>query len=173
MTFTNFGTRRADPSDADGIVDAHRDSIRTIGPGFYPTNVVADWEEGLTRDVYLKAMQRGEVFFIATTKAEGQTLVVGFASDYVIEGSTHGASAYVRGSVARRGIGSALFRLAEAHALANGATCIQIEASLAGVEFYKAHGFVELSRGETRLKSGRSIATVSMRKGLVVGQVKH
>jgi hypothetical protein len=61
-----------------------------------------------------------------------------------------------------------LLRLAEAHAVARGATTIQVEASLAGVEFYKANGFVEIGRGETRLISGRSIACVFMRKAVNV-----
>jgi putative acetyltransferase len=164
MNVINFLTRTADRSDADDIALAHRDSIRTIGPGFYPPNVVVDWEEGLIGEVYRKAMDDGEVFFIATGEIDGRQLVLGFGSDYRIEGSTHGTSVYVRGSVARRGIGSALLALAEAHAIANGATSLKIEASLAGVEFYRARGFIETGRGETRLMSGRPIACVFMRK---------
>jgi putative acetyltransferase len=168
MKIAEFETRRAHRSDADDIARAHRDSIRSIGPRFYPPNVVDDWEEGLTGDLYLKAMEGGEVFFIATGKIDGKTLVLGFASDYCIEGSRHGTSVYARGIVARRGIGSALYALAEAHAVANGASTIQVEASLAGVEFYRANGFTEIGRGETRLMSGRPIACVFMRKDLGV-----
>lgn len=161
---TEIETRQAHPSDVNEIALAHRDSIRSIGCAFYPTNVVDDWAEGLTGDLYLKAMDGGEVFFIATGKADDEVLVLGFASDYRIEGSTHGTSVYVRGIAARRGIGSALFGMAETHAVANGATRIQVDASLAGVEFYKVNGFTELGRGETRLMSGRPIACVFMRK---------
>ncbi|MGH9162301.1 MAG: GNAT family N-acetyltransferase [Vicinamibacteraceae bacterium] len=164
MKIANLETRRANPSDADDIALAHRDSIRTVGQAFYPPNVVADWEEGLTGDVYRNAMARGEVFFIATGNVHGHALVLGFASEYCIEGSTHGMSAYVRGIAARRGIGSDLLRLAEAHAIATGATSIHVEASLAGVAFYSANGFTEVGRGETHLMSGRPIACVFMRK---------
>src|SRR3990170_4305457 len=128
-----FETRRADPSDADDIALAHRDSIRSIGAQFYPPNVVDDWEEGLTGDVYLRAMKRGEVFFIATGRVGDTVLVLGFASAYRIDGSKHGTSVYVRGIAARCGIGSILAGMAEAHAVANGATSIHVEASLAGV----------------------------------------
>jgi putative acetyltransferase len=159
-----FEARRARPSDADAIAVAHRDAIRSIGPGFYPPNVVDDWEEGLTGDVYVKAMERGEVFFIAVGEIDGEGAVLGFATDYCIGGSRHGTSVYVRGAAARQGIGSALFKLAEAEAVARGATSIRVEASLAGVEFYKANGFEELARGETRLMSGRPIACVFMQK---------
>jgi len=164
MTIVEYKTRQAHPPDADDIAVAHRDSIRSIGPRFYPPNVVDDWEEGLTGEVYVKAMEGGEVFFIATARIDGKAAVLGFATDYRIDGSQHGTSVYVRGSSARHGIGSALFRLAEAHAIARGATSIRVEASLAGVEFYRANGFNEVARGETRLRSGRPIACVFMRK---------
>jgi ribosomal protein S18 acetylase RimI-like enzyme len=159
-------TRRADPADADAMALAHRDSIRSIGPAFYPPDVVDDWEEDLSGDLYRGAMEAGEVFFIATGTVDDTTLVLGFASDYRIKDREHGTSVYVRGSVARRGIGSAIFRLAESHAIASGATSIHVEASLAGVEFYRANGFIEVGRGETHLRSGRPIACVFMRKEL-------
>jgi putative acetyltransferase len=161
-----FETRRATESDAAAIAEAHLDSIRSLGPQCYPAGVVADWSEGLGPGLYLEAMARGEVFFIAIGEIDGKRAVLGFASDYRIEGSQHGTSAYVRGAVVRRGIGSALLRLAEAHAIARGARSVRIEASLAGLEFYRAHGFIEIGRGETHLRSGRPIACVFMEKQL-------
>src|SRR5262245_42777307 len=160
-------TRRALPSDAAGIAEAHLDSIRSIGPGYYPANVVDDWSEGLTVDVYLNAMEHGEVFFIAIGAIEGRRTVLGFSSDYCIKGTQHGTSVYVRGAAARHGIGVALMRLAEAHAIAAGAATVHVEASLAAVEFYRASGFEEIDRGETQLTSGRPIACVFMEKKLV------
>jgi ribosomal protein S18 acetylase RimI-like enzyme len=167
MKIAKFETRRAEPSDADSIDEAHRDSVWSIGPRFYPPNVVHDWGEGLTGDVYVKAMERGELFFIATGEIDGKAAVLGFATDYSIDGAEHGTSVYVRGSASRHGIGSALFRLAEARAVADGATSIKVEASRAGEEFYRANGFVEMSRGGTRLMSGRLITCVFMHKALV------
>jgi len=158
--------RQADPSDAEAIAEAHRDSIHSIGPEFYPPADVQAWQDGLTGDVYGKAMRAGEVFFIATGTVGGRRLVLGFASDYGVDGATHGTSVYVRGVAARQGLGTALLRRAEAYALANGAERIHIEASLAGYEFYRANGYTETRRGETRLMSGHPIACVSMRKQL-------
>jgi putative acetyltransferase len=166
MTIDDLETRRAHASDVDAIAEAHRDSIRSLGAAYYPPDAADAWEEGLTGDVYRKAMDGGEVFFIATGKVAGTAMILGFASDYCIEGSKHGTSVYVRGIAARRGIGSALLRLAEAHAVANGATSIHIEASLAGVEFYESNGYTEVGRGESRLMSGRAIACVFMRKAV-------
>jgi GNAT superfamily N-acetyltransferase len=161
-----FDVRRAYPSDASDIAAAHYDSIRSLGAGSYPPHVVDDWAEGLTADVYIKAMAGGEVFFIAVAAIDRANMVLGFASDYVREGSQHGTSVYVRGAAARRGIGSALFKLAEAEAISKGATSFRVEASFAGVEFYKANGFVEVARGETHLRSGRPIGCVFMEKAL-------
>jgi GNAT superfamily N-acetyltransferase len=157
-----FCIREATPLDLDALADAHRDSIQTLGPAFYPPQAVTDWQAGITSDLYLNAMRVGEVFFLAVRDG----LVLGFSSDYAIDGTTHGASVYVRGTVARQGVGSALLRHAEAHARAAGATCIEVDASLAAVDFYGVNGFIELGRGDTVLTTGRSIATVFMRKEL-------
>ena len=161
-----FLIRRAEPSDVEEIALAHRDSIRSLGPNFYAPEIVEYWQEAITGELYLEAMDAGEVFFIAVGEAEGRRVVLGFASEYCVEGPKHGASVYVRGLSARRGIGSALLATAEAHALSNGATLIEVAASLAGVPFYEANGFVEVGRGNTRLTTGRSMECVFMRKDL-------
>jgi ribosomal protein S18 acetylase RimI-like enzyme len=160
--------RRADVDDVDDIADAHRDSIQSLGAAFYDPAALAAWQAGISGDLYRGAMKAGEVFFIATGTLDGRQRVLGFSSDYAIEGPLHGTSVYVRGGAARRGIGRALLQRAEGHAVARGATSIRIEASLAGVEFYKASGYEEVSRGETRLTSGHVIGCVFMRKPLGV-----
>jgi len=157
-----FTIREATPLDLALLADAHRDSIQTLGPSFYAPQAVADWQAAINADLYLNAMRAGEVFFLAVQDG----LVLGFSSDYAIEGTTHGASVYVRRTAARQGLGSALLRHAEAHARAAGATCIEVDASLAAVDFYAVNGFIELGRGDTVLTTGRSIATVFMRKEL-------
>jgi putative acetyltransferase len=155
--------RRAHPEDAEAILSAHVDSIRSAGPAFYPTDVIEAWSVDLTADVYVRAMRGGEAFFVATGPIDGAPAVLGFATHRVDDGQD-GTSVYVRGTVTRRGIGTALLRLAEEHALAQGATTLHIQASLAGVDFYKANAFEEIGRGEAVLSSGRSMACVFMRK---------
>jgi GNAT superfamily N-acetyltransferase len=161
-----YEIRRAKPSDVNDIAMAHRDSIQFVGPSYYPEEIVGYWQEAIEGQLYLKALDGGEVFFIAVGDFDGRRAVLGFASDYCIEGQRHGSSVYVRGRSARQGIGSALLARAEAHAISNGATSIEIEASLAGVDFYRANGFIEVGRGETRLTTGRSMECVFMRKEL-------
>jgi len=163
MTAGEIQTRRAQPRDAEAIALAHLDSIRSIGPAFYPPDVIEAWSAGLTPDIYVKAMKGGEAFFIATGHIAGEPAVLGF-STHRVDDAQDGASVYVRGKAARRGIGTVLLRLAEEHALAHGATTIQIQASLAGVEFYKANGFEELNRGQALLISGQAMPCVFMRK---------
>jgi putative acetyltransferase len=163
MASGDVQTRRAYPHDAEAIAQAHLDSIRSIGPAFYPTDIVEAWGSGLSPAIYVRAMEGGEAFFMATGDLDGQTVVLGF-STHRVDDDQDGASVYVRGGAVRRGIGTGLLRLAEDDARTQGAKTIQIQASLAGVEFYKANGFQEFGRGEALLMSGHSIPCVFMRK---------
>lgn len=165
-----FETRRARPSDADAIAAAHQDSIHSLGALFYSPEVVEEWGAALTKDnrgdIYVRAMDRGEAFYIAVGRLNGELTVLGFAS-HRVEAGQHRTAVYVRGAASRCGIGSALFRLAEADAIATGGTSIHVAASLAATEFYQAHGFQEVDRGEHRLGSGRLMPCVFMRKDLM------
>src|SRR5919106_6836895 len=100
-----FETHMAQASDVDDIASAHRDSIRSIGPRFYPLSVVNDWEDGITGALYLSAMEAGEVFYIAKAMQNGGPVVLGFASDYSSDRPRHGTSVYVRGIAAGCGVG--------------------------------------------------------------------
>jgi ribosomal protein S18 acetylase RimI-like enzyme len=180
----DFEVRRANLADVDAIAAAHLDSIRSIGPQYYTMEVVSDWGARVKGDLYVNAMRRGEVFYIAVGPTalsrapsrlaeadggggplDGEPEVLGFSS-HRIDGKVHHTAVYVRGKAARLGIGSALFRTAEAAAIAAGATSIEIDASLAAVEFYTANGFEEIGRGAHRLSSGRPMPCVFMRKSL-------
>jgi ribosomal protein S18 acetylase RimI-like enzyme len=110
-------------------------------------------------------MAKGEVFFVAVGNTADTMEVLGFSS-HKADAGKHRTAVYVRRTAARRGVGTALFRLAEADAVAAGADSLFVEASLAGAEFYKANGFEELGRGEYRLASGHKMACVFMRKTL-------
>ena len=161
--------RIADRTDVDSMADAHRDSIRSLGATHYPRAVVAEWAAVVDGHLYLQAMDRGEVFFIATTTGPNGPMILGFASDYRIDGTVHGVSAYVRGSAVRRGIGTRLLTMAETFGRTQGATAVHIEASLGAVDFYRANGFVAVSEGDVGLPSGFRMACVFMRKELQAG----
>lgn len=161
----NFEVRRAALADVDEIAAAHLDSIRSIGALYYPTEIVSEWVARVKGDLYVNAMARGEVLFIAIGDVGGKRELLGFSS-HRIDGDEHGTAVYVRGRAARHGIGSALFRSAEGAAIAAGADSIHVDASLAAVAFYKANGFEEVGRGMHPLRSGRAMACVFMRKNL-------
>lgn len=158
-----FEIRRAELSDAQRIAAAHRDSIATIGARYYSPDVVADWGAQVKGDLYVNAMVQGEVFFTAMGELHGKPEVLGFSS-HRVDLEEHRVAVYVRGEVARRGIGSALFRSAEAAAIAAGASSIHVDASVAAVEFYKANGFEKVARGKHRLSSGQAMACVFLQK---------
>ena len=160
-----FEIRRAGLADVDAIAAAHRNSIASLGPEYYDADTVRAWAAGLTGELYANAMDGGEVFFIALDRAANATDVLGFSSHHV-HGGTHRTAVYVRGAAARLGVGTALFRAAEALARAGGATSIEVDASLAAVDFYKANGFGETGRGEHRLRNGQPMTCVFMRKEL-------
>src|SRR5215510_8490360 len=164
----SFDIRRAGAPDSEAMAAAHLDSIRSIGPGYYNDAIVRDWGARVQAGMYLRAMKQGEVFFIAVDRRESAPTVLGFSS-HRVDGTQHGVSVYVRGSVARRGVGSALLRAAEDHAIASGAATLQIDASLSAVDFYRRHGFDEVGRGAHRLWSGRSMPCVFMTKSLTGG----
>jgi putative acetyltransferase len=165
MTMPGVEMRQATAADAAAMAVAHLDSIHGLGPAFYHADLVEAWAAGVTPDMYVQAMEEGEVFFIALEARDGEPTVLGFSS-HRPDGGDDGASCYVRSGVARRGIGSALWRLAEAHARARGAEAITIQASLAGVGFYRAQGFEELGPTDVALRTGVAIPCVRMRKQL-------
>ncbi len=155
-----FKVRRARLADVDQIAAAHLESIRSIGARYYDTAIVNDWGGRVKGDLYADAMARGGTYYIAV---DDQGEVLGFSSHRINE-DEHRTAVYVK--AARLGIGSALFRSAEAAAIAAGATSIHVDASLAAVEFYKANGFKEVARGEHRLWTGRAMPCIFMRKDL-------
>ena len=99
-------TRLAAPADAKAILAAHLDSIHSIGPHFYSPGIVESWSMGLTPDVYVKAMEGGEVFFIAVGSIDGEPAVLGFAS-HRVDDDQDGVSVYIRGRASRCGTRSA------------------------------------------------------------------
>ena len=153
--------RRATHEDAGAIADAHLDSIRSLGPTFYSKELVARWASGVSPTMYISAMNDGEAFFVALGEHTDEPPVLGFSS-HRKDDAEDGVSVYVRGSAARRGIGTALLHAAESHAAESGARSLNIQASLAGLDFYKANGF-EPTDG-TVLLQGWQMPIVPMRK---------
>lgn len=163
-----FTVRQAAAEDADAIAEAHLDSIHSLGARAYSPDVVAIW--GAPRDGtrYRMAIAAGEVFFVACA-AGGQMPetrseeILGFSSHHVADGK-HRTAVYVRGSAARTGVGTALFRAAEAAARLQGAIEIHVDSALLAVEFYRAQGFQDLGAGRHMLRDGLGMDCLLMKK---------
>lgn len=153
----NFRVRRATYDDLPALAEAHVASIREIGPAFYPQEVMNIW--GANRDIqkYRADMDNmGGIYFIAETDSK-PGYVLGF-SVYAYREEKHNLQAlYVRGTEARKGIGRALADAVQDFAQRNNAQELYLEASLSAEEFYKAYGFVEVSRQKHALDINNSI----------------
>jgi putative acetyltransferase len=164
MSAKDFQVRPAEAVDGDRIAEAHIASIRSLGAKSCNPEIVDDWGAPRSGDVYRRAMERGEIFFVAVEREPGKNdRILGFSS-YRFEQGKHRTTVYVRGDAAGNGVGTALFTSAEAAARQHGAREIDVDASLAAVAFYKANGFQELGTGEHTLQSGKRMACVFMRK---------
>ncbi|MBV9223335.1 MAG: GNAT family N-acetyltransferase [Acidobacteriaceae bacterium] len=159
----HFTIRSAALADADQIAAAHVDSIHSLGAKAYGPDIITAWGAPRDGERYRRAMESGELFFVATESDSTDERVLGFSS-YRVEDGKHRTAIYVRGEAARTGVGSALFKAAETAAREHGAKEIHVDASLAAVGFYKRQGFEELVAGQHQLKGGTLMDCVFMRK---------
>jgi putative acetyltransferase len=164
VSSARFIVRQAEPRDADELAAVHVDSIWTLGAKAYGAEIIRAWGGPRTGERYRAAMGR-ECFFVAVEDGLEQPRLLGFSS-YRLEDGKHRTAVYVAGRAGRMGVGSALFRAAEAAARQSGAGEIHVDASLAAVDFYRANGFEEQARGQHPLGSGVMMDCVFMRKKL-------
>jgi GNAT superfamily N-acetyltransferase len=71
---------------------------------------------------------------------------------------------FVHPAWARRGIGGLILEACEAAAIARGFTRLEMGATLSGVAFYRAKGYVEVENQAAPLGNGESLAIVRMTK---------
>jgi len=141
--------RPASPADASRISAAHAASITSLMPARYEPELVAAYARQCVPGKYLAWFDRGVRVFLAQADA-ASTEVLGF-STYGLEDGKHRTGVFVVGGAARRGVGGALFRAAEAAARAEGAPEVMVDAALNAVGFYRAMGFSETGRGSHRI----------------------
>jgi putative acetyltransferase len=157
-----FSIRAARPEDAPAIRVVHESSIRGLGPAGYTAAEVESWVGVLTVEKYVEAMMLGDEAFIVAeaAPADGGDGVIAFCSwarDEV-------KGLYVRPGWARRGVGTALLRLAEAAIVGAGHRTIRIGATLVGRPFYESRGFVVLRHKPWKTRGGLVIDTLDMEK---------
>jgi putative acetyltransferase len=152
--------RHATPDDAAEITRVHRASILVLGREVYSPAEVESWAVGLAPERYVEAMREGGEAFIVAAVADGD--LAGFCSfrDDEVKGL------YVAPEWARRGVGSALLREAEATIAAAGHPRIRIVASLSGQAFYERHGYRVIERRDWTSRGGLVMAALAMEKAL-------
>jgi len=152
--------RSGAPGDAEAILRLHRASILGLGAEHYSLAEVESWAFGLVPEGYVAAMTEGGETFIVAAAADGR--LAGFCS--FREDEVKGL--YVAPDRARRGVGSALLRHAEAAIAASGCRRIRIGASLSGQAFYERHGYRVTDRHGWTSRGGLVMAALAMEKVL-------
>ena len=153
-----FHVRLAAPADAEAIWRVHIASIREVCAGDYTPQQIEAWAGPKRPEDYPRAMERGEQVWVAEDESR---VVVGFAclDRDVLKGL------YVAPAALRRGIGSALLRAVEAHAVARGVDTLRLGATLNAAAFYESQGYVAGGR-ITRAMGGVDVPSIRMAKRL-------
>lgn len=160
-----FLIRPATPDDAVAIRRVHESSTRGLGTAVYTADEVESWVGVLTDEGYRWAMtEGGESFIVAATADDGVVAFCSWTGDEV-------KGLYVAPGWARRGIGLALLRQAEAAIIAAGHRAIRIGATLVGQPFYQAHGYRVVCQEKRKTRGGLLIDTLDMEK--IVGHTEE
>ncbi|MBK67446.1 MAG: hypothetical protein CMP22_04865 [Rickettsiales bacterium] len=172
--------RQASEADAHHILKAHRASIRGEGSKYYDADIVKDWHSGLTEDGYIRAMRRGEIYFIAIRDDDG--LCLGFSGSVPEKGDAQTEEAlnsgaqyendegifhvatYVHPEGIGKGIGAALLKCSELSARERGATKFAIDSSVNAKPFYEKFGFRNLGSHNHEMSSGKMMKSYRMEK---------
>jgi putative acetyltransferase len=147
------------PDDAEAVADVYRDAVKTIGPQAYTLEQVSMWAlypEDINE--FRVRLSRGHTLLAVE---QGQILAFG-----QLEPDDHLAFIYCSGKHGRRGIGSAIYRLLEAHAIAQGTARICTEASRISRPFFAKHGY-ELIEREVAVRHGIEFERFRMVKTLI------
>jgi putative acetyltransferase len=165
--------RDAVPADAAAVREVHVAAIEGLGPEAYAREQVEAWAAGCESADYEAAMADDSVEFVVATDER----VVAFGSlqadapdgyEADVDGEVTGV--YVHPSVARRGVGSAVYAELERRAEAAGLGALGLLASLNAVPFYEAHGYRRVRERSHEFSSRESTGVegtvVEMRKPL-------
>jgi putative acetyltransferase len=162
----DVSVREAVPEDAHRIRDVHLASIEGFGGESYTEEQVAAWAHDRDPDEYPIESER--TYFVV---AEDQTEVVGFgwmkpdAAEYfqtAVEGEI--TAVYIHPSVARREVGSRIYRELETEAMRQHIDSLGLWASRNAVPFYEAQGYERVVDHNYEYQDGIKLALVEMVK---------
>jgi N-acetylglutamate synthase-like GNAT family acetyltransferase len=148
--------RSATAADSQGILEAHQDSIRKVASKDYNALQVAGWSDHLTPEGYVRAMEKGEVMFVAILDGK----IVGFSA--IKAGNVR--ALYVASHGIGKGIAKKLYAELENVAKKDRITKLTLSSSLTAEGFYTHMGFKKIEMSAHRLGSGVEIPCVKMEK---------
>ncbi len=131
--------RRFTPADAAAVVSLFRNTVRRVNLGDYTPEQVRAWAPDEISVGEWAASMQGRFAVVA----ESGGILVGFA-DLAPDG--HLDRLYVHADRQREGIGRALLAAVVAEAERRGGAELHVEASITALPFFRAHGFVVVTR---------------------------
>ncbi len=155
--------RAAENKDAEGIYNAHMQSIRKLCARDYTAEEIAAWTSSPKPESYVSAMEAGENMFVAVENGQ----IAGFTGIKADEI----CAVYVHPDFAGRGIGSALLERAELHLRENNISKARLHATLTAKPFYLRKGWKTDEETVHHLRCGVKIQCIAMRKDLGKAEV--
>lgn len=165
--------REATPEDAEAVREVHADSIHGLGTEAYSEEQVKAWAAGCESADYAVAIESvGRRFVVAGSGEEIHgfgTLSFDAPEEYEesVDGEVTGV--YVRPSVAREGVGSAILDDLEREARERGLLSLGLSESLNAVPFYEARGYERVRERRHEFSADRSTSV----EGTVVEMAKR
>jgi len=142
----------------------HFAAVHETAASFYQPEVLDSWSKqpDEARYQYVRAaIASDEEIILVAQDASG---VVGFGS--IVPSLRELRAVYVHPKVGRRGIGSQILAQLERLALDRGLLELQMNASTNAEAFYNHAGYESVERGAHRLRNGREMACIRMKKEL-------
>jgi GNAT superfamily N-acetyltransferase len=180
----NVRIRKAVAADVPKLREVIEASVRGLQARDYSPAQI----EGALKSVYgvdSQLIADGTYFAVETENATGLTIVAcgGWSKRRTLYGGDQFAARedslldpvrdaakirafFVHPEWARRGIGRMILEACEKAALAAGFTRIEMGATLSGVPFYRAMGYIEIEKQAAPLGNGETLAIVKMAKDI-------
>jgi putative acetyltransferase len=153
--------REMRPEEARAFLEVHHSAVRGLATADYPPEVIEAWAPWPITDEhvdFVRSNAEGEYRLVA----ENGGRIVGIGC--LVARKKELRACYVLPSASRNGVGTAILRALEHAARDQGATALDVDASLNAEAFYRSRGYEVCGRGEHVLNSGARMACLRMRK---------
>lgn len=152
-----MNVRDATPADAEAVRSVHYASIIGLGSAVYDQRQVEAWASGCGSANYTAAIEADVLDYVV---ADHDGVTVGFGSlkeetpdNYEADIGAEVTAVYVLPSVARKGVGTAIYTELERRAREQGVAILGLSASLPAVLFYQAHGYDRVTESNHEFSS--------------------